>query len=139
MYPPKQRHTTGILLGVLAALLIVGVLSFLYRPQVARLVEHILPRCSVGFRYASTSITVIGINAETMCQKLIQGFNHACDNKQNCRHFTLYEMSSEPTQPEICEGDYQNNHLIIRDEGLFNLIGSWLCSRFFPGNSATPT
>ncbi len=53
MYPPKQRHTTGIILGVLSALLIIGAFSFFYRPQVSQLVERILPRCYVGFQGAS--------------------------------------------------------------------------------------
>jgi hypothetical protein len=138
MHPPKQRHTTGIILGVLAALLIAGVFTFLYRSQVSNLTERIVPRCFIGFQGTSASITVIGINAETFCQRFIQKSNHICDNRQNCTYLATYEMSSEPTQPEVCEGYYENNHLIIRDEGIFKLIGGFFCSRLFPSNPATP-
>jgi hypothetical protein len=138
MHPPKQRRTTGIMLGVLAALLIVGAaLYFLYRPQVVQLVEHILPRCYVGIQGTAASITFIGINAEKECQQWVQYSHHACENEPNCTPLFIYELSSEPTQPVLCEGDYQNNHVIVRDEGLFDLIGSWLCSRFFPSSSQT--
>ncbi len=139
MYPPKHRHTTGIILGVLVAVLIVGVFSFLYRSQAVVLVDHIVPRCSVGIRGTSTSITFIGVGAEPACQQLIYDLYHYCDNKENCVTLAGYEMSSEPIQPEVCEGDYRGNHVIVRDEGILKIIGNGFCNKFFPSNSTTPT
>jgi len=139
MHPPKQRHTYNIILGVLTALVIIGVFSFLYRSQVTVLAERILPRCSVGVRGTSASITFIGIGAEPACQQFIYDLNHFCDNKTNCITLAGYEMSSEPTQPEVCEGDYQNNHVIVRDEGIFKIIGNGFCNKLFPSGSPTPT
>ena len=106
---------------------LVMIAFFLYRFQIVGWAQDYTPRCSVGIQGTAASITVIGFDADTMCQHLV----HACDTNPNCTQMTFYQLPGNPTiAPIVCEGDYQYEHIIVRDIGS---TGNVLCQGFsFP-------
>lgn len=97
--------------------------------------------CTVGVVGASANITVSGIGADLACRKIVER-----DRAQ------LYLMAEgTPQGDEICEGDFDNTefplHYLVRDMGLFKIIGNGLCSTLTSGAApstqdvpqATPT
>ena len=114
----QQQHNQ--LLWTLAAILLLGII-------VAAIISYaaygtVLPisqTCSIGVSGTAANVTFVGINANMFCDTEVQQSNGA------------YLITGTPTGAEICEGDLQwqrhSIHYIVRDTGLFNLVGYSLC------------
>lgn len=113
----QQRNQ---LLWMLAAILVLGIIvAAIISYAVYGTVLPISQTCSIGVSGTAANVTFEGINANAFCDMEVQSSNEA------------YLMTGTPVGAEICEGDlqWQNHsiHYIVRDTGLFNLVGYALC------------
>ncbi len=77
--------------------------------------------CSLGVYGTAANMTLTGGDSE--CES-IRELSVGSDGKT-----VFYVMTSEPTGNVMCEGDTQDGyHYIVRDTGLFNIVGNDLCS-----------
>lgn len=77
--------------------------------------------CAVGVTGYAANIEFTGLGAAGVCSNMIQ---------RDSIHY--YQYQGEPTGTEICVGNYQMQgslpvHFVVRDTGLFNLVGAVLC------------
>ena len=86
--------------------------------------------CTVGVAGAAASFTLQGENSPDICQSLVD--SNRPGNTQ------LYLMTATPQGTVLCEGEYHYQgsgtsptvHYIVRDTGLFDLVGKELCQYF---------
>ncbi len=90
-----------------------------------------------GVLNASCTVGVTGYAANVEFTGL--GANGACSSFLNSDSVHLYQYQGEPTGTEICVGSYQTQnslisvigslsvHFVVRDTGLFDLVGNALC------------
>lgn len=100
-------------------LLLAGVLILIATrgPQGAVLVVE--PSCVVGVTGTAASVEIKSWTAQQDCQDMI---NRASSGN-------LYLMTEQPQQPIVCEVDAQGRHYIVRDEGVFKLVGNGICQK----------
>lgn len=120
------------LLWILAAILLWGTIAVaIYSYVVYGTILPIPQTCSIGISGTAANVTFTGINASAVCDGNVQGTSQA------------YLMSGTPQGAEICEGDIQEQnhsvHYIVRDTGLFNIVGSSICAKLSGGTSTTPS
>ncbi len=135
-----------ILLVFVSAILSIWSAEFVFRNSLAQIVQVIAPRCSVGVAGLQASLTFVGLTASRVCDETIQNAGALCDElnqaqaSQNrysnavtldCSTFTLYRMSETPMQPEVCEGDWQGVHTIIRDQSPLPFVSYAMCAHLF--------
>jgi hypothetical protein len=84
--------------------------------------------CTVGLAGTAASITFQGYRSDDVCQTFV-GLNRPGNTYQ------IYAMTAPPQGTVLCEGEYKYDgissvHYIIRDTGLFDLVGRQLCVNF---------
>ena len=77
--------------------------------------------CAVGVTGYAANVEFTGLGATGVCSSMVQ---------RDSIHY--YQFQGEPTGTEICVGNYQMQgslpvHFVVRDTGLFNLVGAALC------------
>lgn len=125
---PSRKATIKaaiIMITVLTALGITGVL-------VPSMIANSLS-CTIGVTGYAATITFTSPYAQDDCDAYIQYYPGQ-----------FYLLSEQPTGTELCEGDIVEGHsyimpqgmypahFIVRDTGLFHLIGSQLCKDLQP-------
>src|SRR5260370_3782888 len=120
----KDMKSTIITVVVLSGL---GLLLLLFSPNILPLSLNLISSirnmgtCSLGVYGAAANITLTG--GESECQS-IRELSVTSDGKT-----VFYVMSTTPTGNVICEGDTQDGyHYIVKDTGLFDIVGNDLCS-----------
>lgn len=73
--------------------------------------------CYVGYTGHNATISVTGIAAGAVCDKIV-----ASDKN-------LFRMTQAPAEKVICERDYSGFHFTVRDKGILNTIGNQLCKK----------
>ncbi len=95
--------------------------------------------CTIGITGTAANVTLSGIGADQACSKVVEQYS-----------VQTYHMTSGTSQgAEMCEGDIRegqfNLHYLVRDTGMLNLVGNYLCSNLrngmisFDPQQATPT
>jgi len=78
---------------------------------------HNQTNCSIGYYGTAASITYSGIAARQFCDEAVAN---------DSTHY--YLLTEDATGTILCEGDLANGpHYIVRDTGLFDIVGSELC------------
>ncbi len=84
-------------------------------------------QCTIGVVGTAANITYQGSEAPTVCNEIVS-------NPSYGGHY--YKMTEQPTGTVLCEADFSygapggpNVHYIVRDTGLFDLVGRQLCSQ----------
>lgn len=85
--------------------------------------------CAVGVTGYAANVEFMGLGAAGACSSMIQS---------DSVHY--YQYQGEPTGTEICVGNYQMQgslpvHFVVRDTGLFNLVGAALCKSLLSGGA----
>jgi hypothetical protein len=96
----------------------------LYSGTVQRGLLAIEPNCTVGITGTAATMTIEGWAANQDCSTIVGGrssFLGTFDPSQ------VYLYTTTPTNPVVCELDRQGRHLIVRDEGVFKIVGNALC------------
>ena len=112
-------------------LLVLGILATLYSSNIVVFSTNLITgiysylhhndTCSLGVYGTAANITLTGGNSE--CES-IRELSVKSDGTT-----VLYVMTATPTGTVICEGDTQDGyHYIVRDTGLFDIVGNNLCS-----------
>jgi hypothetical protein len=118
--PPKKV----LIVCCVCAILILCYCTYSYLTY-RDLILPIPTTCTIGVSGSAANVTLAGIAA-----------NHACDEASS-QSTMLYHMSETPQGNELCEGDIQNKgvslHYIVRDSGLLNLVGGYICSKLREG------
>ncbi len=90
--------------------------------------------CTLGITGTAANVTLSGFGANLACSKGVQQYTSV-----------LYS-SSNPAGNEMCEGDIKADgipvHYLVRDSGVLNLVGNYLCSQLSKGmlpDAPTPT
>lgn len=131
---------TSIVLAALLLCVIGGAVVGLTTPVLGDLRAN----CAVGIVGSSASITVTGLLAGRACRELLRsssrnilgltqlnvvsGRNHA-RFVLNCVSPNIYELSTTPNQPVVCEYQYGRQRYIVRDEGILKLVGNAVCDK----------
>jgi len=73
--------------------------------------------CVVGVDGADATVTVKGFRSSSMCSALVESKRHG-----------FYERKSTPEGRVLCEVQNKGRRYVVRDRGIFMLIGRNLCS-----------
>lgn len=105
---------TSIVLAALLLCVIGGAVVGLTTPVLGDLRAN----CAVGIVGSSASITVTGLLAGRACRELLRSSSR-----------NIYELSTTPNQPVVCEYQYGRQRYIVRDEGILKLVGNAVCDK----------
>jgi hypothetical protein len=84
--------------------------------------------CYVGVRGTEASITVKALFPDATCDALIKNpVKYIGDIAEENRR-ELCSMSERPTQPVMCEYTIDGKHFLVRDDGMFKVVGNILCA-----------
>jgi hypothetical protein len=120
----RNRMLVAIILGVgLVLMLCLGIA--LYSGALQRTLLAIEPSCTVGVTGTAATFTIEGWTANQDCHSIVDGSQSFLGTFPPSQVF-LY--TGTPTNPEVCEFDTNGRHVIVRDEGLFKLVGNVLCT-----------
>ncbi len=111
-----------IVLGI--ALEIVSQLSF------GALVWPFPTSCTLGITGTAANVTLSGFGANLACGKVAQQYSEH-----------VYQVSGSAQGSELCEGDITADgltlHYLVRDTGMLNLVGNYVCSQLVKNEMPT--
>ncbi|MBP6704826.1 MAG: hypothetical protein KBH14_09375 [Vicinamibacteria bacterium] len=84
--------------------------------------------CYVGVRGTEASVTVKATLPNDTCEAVIKNPTAYFGDIAEDGKKELYAMSEPPLQPVICEYNVQGKHFMVRDDGMFKVVGNLLCS-----------
>lgn len=84
--------------------------------------------CYVGVRGTEASVTVKASFPNETCEAVIKNPSAFFGDLAEDGKKEFYAMSEAPLQPVICEYDVQGKHFMVRDDGMFKVVGNLLCS-----------
>lgn len=122
----KARVAIGAIITALMALIAIAILNGSgYAPW---------SKCEIGVTGTAASIEFTGSGAGALCNTYFgqaSGPNPnlatQLDSLQTQLHTSIYQLSSDPTGTELCEGNAQRMHHVVRDSGMLMLVGNVLC------------
>ena len=114
--PQPLRQKRGAISFALAGLLVVLCAMSIASCSIGQ------SSCSVGINGSDATITIEGSGSSGACDNEIAGQGLCGKISASC-----YSYSDSPSNPEVCEGDFNGDHYIVRDSGLFKIVGNELC------------
>jgi hypothetical protein len=112
MMDEMKKNNTGVIVGLVTVIALLCVIvggGFLFT---------LSQPVSIGVTGYAANITVSGFMVQQAANAYVQQHNQQ-----------LYVLSGQPTGTEICEGDIQGYHYIVRDTGMLMLVGNAICSQ----------
>lgn len=127
----KRVAWRRVLLIIAACLLFLTIIGFLFSAQLGNFITSLEPSCSLGFSGTTASLTIKGWTANQDCQAIQAGqtsFLSVLNLSNSLISLNLvYPLSQSPQEPVVCEVQYGGRDLVVRDSGVFHIVGVALC------------
>jgi hypothetical protein len=123
----NKRHSNIIFLVALGAIILC--LLWLYFPQVASAMRALEPTCTVGITGTAATFTIQAWTANEDCHKITGG--EASFLGSPIQRGGVYLGEQDRNEPIICELDDQGRHIIVRDQGIFKIVGNGVCQGLY--------